>query len=657
MAINSKTLTGIVLVGVLAVLGALVFYFAFSVEPNDEKIDYQFRVNLTVPGLGSLEGRHSDGAVAFYGVPYAAQPERFQHAGFPPEPWGHRDAYLKEKHSLECVHRCYGPKDDWVPGCNTFEEGGQSEQCLYMSITVPERFAFAEDISALEKVPVMLYLHGGGFTGGSGQVPLYDGRPIAAMGDIIYIAVNYRLGVFGFGPFEADYENEKAFGNFGLTDQQRALEFVHNYIEYFGGDKNSVTLGGQSAGSESAYVNLVASGRHQAWFDKTLMMSVPLSLPYLTTAQAKRSMVEAILDQVALDTDGACNVTYNALRPYDDSCLYDTEVVPTIVMYDASRKAVDNFFDLTRFMELFSLAQIYQPIVDGLILTDQMVEMSKTRMTTDKAVMVGSTGDEGELFVKSALPGSLYSNLTEELYRDIFGVLWKISPNNDLYEEGMTIYPWDLDCTRLRENYPKDCNAVDAANSAVRDFIFLCPQKKILENGNKNKGAGKNFFLWYFDEPFPWVPPQLGGGYKRCDVLACHGVDINYVHGDDIVLPQIYVNYEEQLISRKMQAYISNFVRHGDANNNSGREDNIYTKLFADLDLPEWKPFNNDNWGYMRFNSTIDGVVKYQDQEQGNLKVIRDNVYLDGQYIESGVVVDHEVGCDYWDRMDRYGKV
>ena len=85
------------------------------------------------------------------------------------------------------------------------------------------------------------------------------------MSDIVVVDVNYRLGIFGFMPYEgvSPFNDEPAVGNFGLADQRRALQFVNEYISAFGGDKNKVTLSGQSAGSESTFLHTVNAGPHQ----------------------------------------------------------------------------------------------------------------------------------------------------------------------------------------------------------------------------------------------------------------------------------------------------------------------------------------------------------------------------------------------------------
>ena len=100
-------------------------------------------------------------------------------------------------------------------------------------------------------LPVLVFVHGGSFTGGSGALPVYDGTALAKRGEAIIVTINYRLGVFGF---LADDELEGTVGNQGLRDQIAALQWLHDNIAAFGGDPGRVTVAGESAGSGSACI-------------------------------------------------------------------------------------------------------------------------------------------------------------------------------------------------------------------------------------------------------------------------------------------------------------------------------------------------------------------------------------------------------------------
>lgn len=298
-----KHLPTILLTVALAVACIACFLVAFTTKaPEQQNRSDSYTVNITIPELGTLEGRHIHGAIQFYGVPYADQPERFKHAGFPPLPWGHRPAYVPETSAPICWGGTYGRVDGWVPGNqgedNELDTQMHDEKCLYMQISIPERVLMDPEFD--EQLPVFVYSHGGNFHSGSSTMPLYEGRYLASIGDIIVISVNYRMDVFGFLPVADVWNKDKngndkeSVGNFGLTDQQVALHFINKYISAFGGDNTRVTVAGQSAGSESAYLNMLASDSpHQEWYQRVMLMSIP-SLPYLTAQQGYDNVMMAV---------------------------------------------------------------------------------------------------------------------------------------------------------------------------------------------------------------------------------------------------------------------------------------------------------------------------------------------------------------------------
>ncbi|XP_060524434.1 uncharacterized protein LOC132700874 [Cylas formicarius] len=175
---------------------------------------------------------------AFHGIPYAAPPVgnlRFQ-APLPPIPWeGVRDA-TKERAS--CV---FLETFSYYP-----DPGEQSEDCLFVNV-------YAPSWEQSEKLPVMVWIYGGGFIAGSG-VYKYYGPDYLLEEDVIVVTLNYRLGPFGV----VSTGDKAILGNAGIKDQNMALKWVQNNIEYFGGDPAKVTLFGESAGGMAVGMHLVS---------------------------------------------------------------------------------------------------------------------------------------------------------------------------------------------------------------------------------------------------------------------------------------------------------------------------------------------------------------------------------------------------------------
>ena len=128
----------------------------------------------------------------------------------------------------------------------------ESENCLTLNVKAPAR---------ADGLPVMVWIHGGDHTDGSGADPLYQGDALPERGCVL-VTINYRLGLFGFfaHPELADESTDRVSGNYGLLDQIAALEWVRDNIAHFGGDPDRVTIFGESAGGE-AVLNLMTSPR------------------------------------------------------------------------------------------------------------------------------------------------------------------------------------------------------------------------------------------------------------------------------------------------------------------------------------------------------------------------------------------------------------
>lgn len=138
-------------------------------------------------------------------------------------------------------------------GAGIFNNGKNitSEDCLYLNIWTPT-YNTTVDLGS-KRLPVYVWIYGGRFEGGSGDVLTYDGSGLASKG-IIVVTFNYRMGPFGFlaHPDLSAESAHNASGNYGILDQQFALQWVHDNIGGFGGNSSQVTVGGQSAGSASA---------------------------------------------------------------------------------------------------------------------------------------------------------------------------------------------------------------------------------------------------------------------------------------------------------------------------------------------------------------------------------------------------------------------
>lgn len=240
----------------------------------------QRRLRITT-AEGEVRGTMDENLFVFRGIPYAAPPVgalRWR----PPQaviPWQNvRDATTWGRASWQNSEYCVAAGGG--------DPGPFSEDCLYLNIWTP-------DIEPASPLPVMVWLHGGGFTLGAGALPPYNGKSLAARG-VVVVTLNYRLGHLGFfahPALDAEYPDGEPINNFALLDQIAALQWVQRNIPAFGGDRRNVTLFGESSGARSV-LSLCCSPLAKGLFHKGIVQSA-YSVPDVPRSQALKTGVAA----------------------------------------------------------------------------------------------------------------------------------------------------------------------------------------------------------------------------------------------------------------------------------------------------------------------------------------------------------------------------
>ncbi len=288
---------------------------------------------------------------SFKGIPYAAPPVgalRWR-APEPAKPWkGVRDA---TRFGDDCMQRPY-----------VISTGQKtSEDCLTLSVWTQGHARNAHR-------PVMVFLYGGGFIGGSAAYPLYDGARLAANG-VVVVGLNYRIGIFGFlaHPALTAESAHRASGNYGLLDQIAALKWVQDNIAAFGGDPKRVTVFGESAGAVSIAV-LMTSPLAKGLFSQAILHSP--DVPYLATlAAAEKSGAALGADLAALRRMSATEL----LAHNDD--FYPQHPVGSLMS-----------------------PSFPAPIVDGYVLPAQPRAQFAAGAVNAVPAIVGIAADEGRMF-------------------------------------------------------------------------------------------------------------------------------------------------------------------------------------------------------------------------------------------------------------------
>ena len=486
---------------------------------------------ISVTG-GTITGTTSgfDETVRVYkGIPYAAAPVR----GFrwqppqPVEPWeGTREAATFSPactQLLRDVDYFYGPGADEM-----------SEDCLYVNVWT----AAAPN----ESNPVMVWLHPGGFSNGTGSDERFDGTLLAGRG-VVLVSINYRLGPAGFlaHPLLSGENEHNSSGNYGILDQIAALDWIRTNIAAFGGNPESVTIFGASAGASSvAY--LMASPLAKGLFHRAIAQSTSsftatsrIRTPSLHGRSAEEEgelFVEAFLanaTELILDLGEDVPLTLDNLR-----------VIQAGVMLRALRTEGSTF----------SAA----PNVDGWVLEDSVYETFAAGRQSDVPVIFGWTAQEGS--------GPMLD-----------GVTWQTPQNVETYNSHVDDLLGDL-ASEHHQLYP-----VSTEKASQRAFVESYGDRQYGWSGwtgaKLMNNVSSRSYLYYFTRVPPGPNSESLGAYHSVDVAYVFG---NFGLGTAPVSNRDYGDVDRQL-GNQMMSYWINFAATGDPNGDG---------------LPEWPAYSPD---------------------------------------------------------------
>jgi para-nitrobenzyl esterase len=371
------------LMAVCAVFAAAsVLFYSFKINSNGRNISDTVSVE---GGLISGVKSNSSDVTAFKGIPFAAPPvgELRWQAPQPVQPWvGVKacDAFGPSPMQAKPTPFMVYTSEFLIP------EKPISEDCLYLNVWTKAHKG--------EKRPVFVWIYGGGFSSGGTAVPIYDGEAMAKKG-IIFVSVNYRVGVFGFLA-HSDLTKESpnhASGNYGLLDQIAALKWIKNNIAAFGGNPDNVTIDGQSAGSMSVNC-LVASPVAKGLFNKAIAESGS----FLIANPTLQSNNLAAAEQQGVKFQNAAHA----------SSLEELRKMPAD--------------------ELMKVPGRYSPIVDGYVLPEPVSQIFAEGKENNVPVLTGWNADES--FVAGFKKKDAYIQQIKDQYGAKADEMLKYYPGN-----------------------------------------------------------------------------------------------------------------------------------------------------------------------------------------------------------------------------------
>ncbi|MFC9253466.1 carboxylesterase/lipase family protein [Amycolatopsis thailandensis] len=437
---------------------------------------------------GPVRGVSTSEYRSFQGIPFAAPPVGDLRWAPParPAPWtAVRDASKP------------GPRCAQGPGLGSAPS--DDEDCLYLNVISPAK-------AAHKPRPVMVWVHGGGFTSGAGGD--YDFKRMALGGDVVVVTVNYRLGVFGFfGHPELGRDS----GVFGLQDQQAALRWVQRNARAFGGDPRNVTLFGESAGGMSTCAQL-ASPSAAGLFHRAIIQSGPCTLTW---------------------PDGGFAPGVPAGSPYLPRATVEA------MGADAAKKL--GCADVACLRRLPVKDLVNQPLATPAFGTGLLPEHPATALKAGHfarvPVLTGVTRDEARLFV-SLYPGHPF---TEEHYQELL----------------RTAFGEKAPLVAARYPSAKHGSPAMAFADAMTDRIWGCPQAG---TGRLLRERTRTFGYEFADRDAPPLLPAPPG----MRMGASHGSELSYL--SDIAGLPVKLTPAQQELAAQMIQYWTRFARTGDPN-------------------------------------------------------------------------------------------
>jgi carboxylesterase type B len=444
-------------------------------------------------------------AFRFHGIRYAPEPKRFTYS-VPYKGSG------KSVSALEFSTQC-------------MQGGSGSEDCLFLNVWTPYLPKPGCKPKKGSLKPVMIWIHGGAFTGGTANENTFDGGNLASRGDVVMVGINYRLSTLGYLALNDGVTN----GNFGLGDQINALDWVRANIKDFGGDPDQITVFGQSAGAGSVRA-MMASPKAIGKFAGAIQMSNLGGINYGTT-YSKYYTIEEEVKEVAEAILDATNCTA-ATSQVD--CLRDV-----------SAATLTSMSTVARFL-----------VVDGTYLTSDELELDGPRLPV--TLMMGTMRDDGGPFINYPTT----TNTSEYLAASGFD-----APPADLFP--------------IPAGANKTLDLYNMTTRLATDGIFRCVDQATAKHGTESGRLGP---VYYYEidrsyQALGWPmtdvcePPRTAdfpNGDPTLPYFRCHSGELYYVFGNIAYLDLPDRDGKDTAFERFMLDSFTAFARTRDPNPDAG---------------------------------------------------------------------------------------
>ncbi len=376
-----------------------------------------------------------------------------------------------------------------------------SENCLSLNIW------HRGDLDANAQRPVMVWIYGGSFLSGGSSMPIYEGSWLAATENVVVVSFNYRLGVLGFLAGIHGLE-----GNYGLKDQQLALQWILDNIHMFGGDPDQVTLFGESAGAMSVGLHSLSIPSSDGLFRAAIMQSNPFGIPYKTVTEATAQA--ALLEQKL----GCSGKGIDCLRGVSADDIVKEQGDTAIEMVSLLGLHLAGFL-------------VWAPVIDETFLVeDPTVSAAAGKMRVP--TLLGTTHDEGVLFVNE-ITSAFGDKINAATYKSILSLIFGADHTSDIID--------------LYGINPTGDNTEYLVH-IVTDYLFGCANRFVANQ------AVSDLYAYRFDEDSINIWPDV----VQCEGKACHGDDIPFTFHTDTQLG-VHFTEEQNELSNAIMAYWAAF--------------------------------------------------------------------------------------------------
>jgi para-nitrobenzyl esterase len=495
---------------------------------------------------GRVVGVTSKGVHVFKGIPYGASTagaNRFMPPS-KPEPWsGVREATAYAGRSPQAAAAAQRPELAAVWGPVDMLPVG--EDCLTLHVWTP-----ALDNS---KRPVMVWLHGGAFSYGSANSPRYDSINLARRNDVVVVAVNHRLNIFGHLDLSRiGGERFAQSGNVGVLDLVSALEWVREHAARFGGDPGNVTIFGQSGGGGKVSALLAMPGA-KGLFHKAIIQS-GASVRFAERERTAR-LADAVLKHLGLRAD-----QLDALQALPLKRLQEA-VAPAQATLPRPRYPLLDRYN-------------FGPVIDGSVLPAHPFDPAAPAVSDHVPIMIGGTKDESAIFLAPDDAVWNRSITEDDLRKRIAAVA------GDATDALLTYYK-----RRDQAASPSDrlITALTASNFGVRSVLLA-----------ERKAARARAPVWMYS--FDWQTPAFGGRLK-----APHSVEVPFVFDTLHVIGEAHRTPRAQTLADRVSKTWTAFARNGDPGSDA---------------LPTWPSYSAERRAMMLLDDTckvvddLDGEVR-----------------------------------------------